>query len=114
MENRYELVIKSAIKILNVFVLVFALCLAIIIYINRSIELPKIWNLCFLIPMMIVAFSCIIELVICFWKVVKIGSCQDKIANRKSGLIFSSCITFLVFISNFIAYIIFSLIFFSC
>ncbi len=110
MENKYKLVINSAIKILNSFIMFFGLCFAIVVYLNVKINISKIWNICFLIPMLVLALASVIQLVICFWRVGKINGSEERVAKRKSCLIFSSCITFFVFLSNFISYIIFSII----
>lgn len=110
MENKYNLVINAAIKILNSFIMFFGICFAIIVYLNTRINISKVWNICFLIPMIVLALASIIQLVICFWRTGKVNGSEERVASRKSGLIFSSSITFLVFISNFIAYIVFSII----
>ncbi len=112
MENKYDLVINASINILKVFVMIGILCFAIIVFMNTTFEINKVWNLCFLSSMGIVFFASVIQLIICFFRIVNNKSI-DKNSKNKSAMIFSSSITFLVFIAVFILYILFTIIFFS-
>ena len=101
-ERNYEIVTKSAISILQAFSVV-----GIIILLNRLYILPKTWNISFIIPIVITFFASITQLIICFWKAGK-----TNIHTKKYNLIFSSCITFLVLIGEFIMYSMLSIILF--
>ena len=101
-EKNYEIVTKSAISILQAFSVV-----GIIILLNRLYILPKTWNISFIIPIVITFFASITQLIICFWKAGK-----TNIHTKKYNLIFSSCITFLVLIGEFIMYSMLSIILF--
>ncbi len=112
MENNYGLVINASINILKVFVMIGILCFAIIIFMNKTFEIDRVWNLCFLSSMGAIFFSSVIQLIVCFWRIVNNKSI-DKNCKTKSAIVFSSSITFLVFIAVFILYILFTIIFFS-
>ena len=106
-ERNYEIVTKSAISILQAFSVVGIIILVLIILLNRLYILPKTWNISFIIPIVITFFASITQLIICFWKVGK-----TNIHTKKYNLIFSSCITFLVLIGEFIMYSMLSIILF--
>ncbi len=107
MENKYDLVINASINILKAFVMIGILCFAIIVFMNITFEINRVWNLCFLSSMGAIFFASVIQLIVCFWRIV------NKNCRTKSAIVFSSSITFLVFIAVFILYTLFTIIFFS-
>lgn len=111
-DKRYELIINSSINMLKVFTIITMLVLVIIGMINSFYDISKIWNISFLIPMFLIYFASVIELVICFWRVGIVKNIENS-CKRKSRLIFSSCITYIVFLGTFIMYSILSIILFS-
>ena len=85
----------------------------ILFYFNTIYDISKTWNISFLIPMYVVFFASIIQLIICFWKMgVEDADDIEKFSRRKSCLIFSSCITYFVFLGIFFMYILMSMILF--
>ncbi len=105
-QSRYELFINTSSKAMQSMCIVAIFISAIVIYINKLYDINRIWNICFLLPMYFVYFSCVIQNILCFW----------KISNKniiKSSLFFSTCITFLVFIGIFFIYIVMSIILFN-
>jgi hypothetical protein len=114
MENKdkqYEVIINNAVNILKAFSLVSLICIVTIVIINNYYNIPKVWNISFLIPIFSVYFASVIELIICFWKTGKAKNIE-KLCNRKSNLIFSSCITYIVFLGIFFMYSLLSIILF--
>lgn len=112
-EKRYELIINNSVNILKVFTIIAIFISFILVYFNSIYQINKIWNISFLIPMYITFFSSIIQLMICFWKCgVNDYEQIEKFNRRKSGLIFSSTITYFVFLGMFFMYILMSIILF--
>lgn len=109
--KKYEIIINSSVNMLVGFSLIGIIVLGIIFAINCGYEIPKAWNISFLIPVLLLFFSTMIQVIICFWKVGNVDN-VEKICKRKSRLIFSSCITFIVFISSVIMYSLMSIILF--
>lgn len=107
----YELIINSAINILKVFTIVTMIVLLIIGIINNFYNIPKVWNISFLIPLFSIYFASVIEFIICFWR-VGITKNIENTCRKKSGLIFASCITYIVFLGTFFVYSLLSIILF--
>ena len=113
-DEKYELIIESAIGILKTFCMITFIVLGFILLINRVYDLSYIWNICFLIPITLILFSSFIQLVLCFWRVGKVEENNiESVNNKKSNLIFSSCITYFTFIGASFLYIIMSIILFG-
>lgn len=112
-DKKYEIVINSAINIAKLYSIVSIFITFLIILINYMYNIGKIWNICFLFPLYSLYLASIIQLIICFWKAGKVNSNIEKINSRKSNVIFSSSITFIVFIAVFIVYSILSVIMYS-
>ena len=116
MENKdkqYELTINSAINILKVYTFIMLVATLMFLVLNYSIKLNRIWNMCFLIPIYCTYIASALQLILCFWRVGKVNEYNiDNVSNRKSNLIFSASITYLVFIFSCIMYILLSLILF--
>lgn len=111
-DRKYELIIKSAISILISFVLVAILLLAILVIFNTKVSLNKVWNICFLVPAFVTLFASLIQIIICFWNVGKVNDIEST-NHRKTGVIFSACITYMVFLGICFSYFLMSLILFS-
>lgn len=110
-EKRYELIINTSVKAMQGMCIGAILILAIIICINKIYNLNKIWNVCFLVPMYSIYFASVIQNILCF---LNINSKNiTKTCIRKSRLFFSTCITYLVFLTIFFMYILLSLILFN-
>lgn len=111
---KYEVIINNSVNILKAFSSIGFLILMIICIINYFYHIPKVWNLSFLIPLLIVFFSSLILLIICFWKVGKVNKndSMEYICNKKTNLIFSSCIIYIIFLAIFFLYSLLSIILF--
>lgn len=110
-ENKYNLIIDTSVKAMQAMCIVAILVSMIIICINKFYDINKIWNICFLIPMYSIYFSSVIQNIICFWKIT--NKDENIKSIKKSRLLFSSCITFIVFLAVFFMYILLSLILFN-
>ncbi len=110
-EKRYELIINTSVKAMQGMYIGAILILAIIICINKYYNLNKIWNVCFLVPMYCIYFASAIQNILCFWNINSKNI--TKTCIRKSRLFFSTCITYLVFLTIFFMYILLSLILFN-
>ena len=110
-EKKYDLIISTSLKAIQAMCIIAIFVSMIIVYINKVYNINKIWNICFLIPMYSIYFSSVIQNIICFWKINN-KDITTKF-TRKSRLLFSSCITFIVFLSIFFIYALMSLIFFD-
>lgn len=110
-DKKYEVIINSSINILKVFSIIAIIVLVLVCLINKFYNIPKVWNISFLIPTFLLYLASVIELIICFWRVGIISNI-DSTCKRKSGLIFASCITYIVFLGAFIMYSLISIILF--
>ena len=112
-DKKYEIIMNNSVNILKVFSMIGVIVLFTICIINDLYDLPKIWNLGVLITIAVVFFSSIIQLMICFWRIGNVHKENiDSVCIKKSYLIFSSSITYIVFLSSFFMYSLLSIILF--
>lgn len=113
-EENYELIIESSIGILRNFCIMTFIIFTFIIGINMIYDLSLIWNISFLAPLAVILLASFIQLMLCFWRVGKYDVDKlEKINSSKSSLIFSSTITYFVFMGGTFLYILMSIILFS-
>ncbi len=112
--RRYETIVIASIHIMKAFAFISMLITAIIIVFNLEFNLPKVWNISFLIPMYVVCFASFILNIVCFFRVGAYNKENVRKKNiRLKNLILSTCITYIVYIFIFILYILLSIILFS-
>ena len=110
-DKKYEVILNNSVNILKVFSIIGIILLVLVCLINQYYNISRVWNISFLIPIFVIFFSSIIELIICFWNIGNVKPENiEVVCKRKSRLIFSSCITYLVFLGSSFMYILLSII----
>lgn len=113
--KRYEMISRVASNMLISQTLIMILICGIMIFINKVINLSKIWNICFLIPVFIIYFSSIIlDILVNF----RVGRYTNEVEIKKnsfkmSNLILASNIVFFTLIFSSFMYVLMSIILFS-
>ncbi len=113
--KRYGIVSKAASSIVISQTLIMILICGIILFINKSMNLNKIWNICFLIPTFVMYTSCVILDSLVNFRVGRYRNEEDikKRSLRMSNLIFVSNIIFFTLIFSTFMYVLMSIILFS-
>ncbi len=111
-DKRYEVIMNNSVNILKTFSIIGIIVMFIVLIINNVYSIPNVWNISFIIPIFVVFFASVIELIICFWRVGSKKENIEDICNIKSNLIFTASITYIVFLSIFFMYLLLSIILF--
>ena len=117
MENeikKYEIISNTSSNLIIGKTIVIALIFAIVLYMNSIINLNKIWNFCFLFPVLVTYMSSITLHIVSVFKIGAIDSYSIESKNRhKSNIILASNIVFLATMFLLFIYFLLSIIIFA-
>ena len=117
MENeikKYEIISNTSSSLIIGKTIVLFLLFSIVLYVNSIVQLNKIWNFCFLFPVLITYMSSITLHIISVFKVGAIDNYNiENKNNHKSNIILASNIVFLATMFLLFIYFLLSIIIFA-